>query len=65
MVSIILFSCGKSKSTLSFYCLLVSLVYKEVLPIIEEDVEEEKKAEDGMPESIFFVFLGIALDTKL
>ena len=46
-----------------FYCPLVSLVCKEVLPIIEEDVEEEKMAEDGMPE--IFVFLGIALDTKL
>ena len=40
-----------------FYCPLVSLVCKEVLPIIEEDVEEEKMAEDGMPESIYFCFL--------
>ena len=65
MVSSNLFSCGKNKSTLCFYCSLVSLVCKEVLPIIEEDVEEEKMAENGMPESFLFVFLGIALDTKL
>ena len=64
MVSLILFSCGKSKSTQSFCYLLVSSVCKEVLTTLEEDVEEEKKAEDGMLESIFFVFLGIALDTK-
>ena len=57
MVSLILFSCGKSKFTLSLYYLLVSSVCKEVLHIIEQDVEEEKKAEDGMPESIFFCFL--------
>ena len=56
MVSLILFSCGKSKSNLYFYYLLVCSVYKEVLPIIEEDVEEEKKAEDGMPESSMFLF---------
>ena len=42
-------------STMSLYYLLVSSVCKEVLSIIEEDVEEEKKAEDGMPES-FFLF---------
>ena len=53
MVSLILFfSCWKIKSTMSFYYLLVSSVCKEVLPTIEEEVEEEKKAEDGMPESI-------------
>ena len=54
MVSLILYSCGKSKFTLSLYYLLVSSVCKEDLPTLEEDVEEEKKAEDGMPESFFF-----------